>query len=435
MTEPQPAGDEPGRSFRSRIVGRLGIGAGVVDAAMSSLATFLTGLVAATILGDAELGVYAIFFTAFNFAQVIANNLIYVPSEVVAVAWPPAHRTRVLTQSIFYGIGPSLAGAMAIGIATLVAAQTSTADVVTPLTITAAVTTFLWPTQDHVRRMLHIADRSWAAATISATQVAISAASIGVMLVLDVTKEWIPFGALAIANLLSLILGLILSKPWAAEPALERLDPRSLMRSGVWLMIGVGVEPVAAFGAASIITFAAGLEVLGYAEAARIAAVPIIVIGVGLGYVMGPRVMRAAISNDRAASHHNHHRFNRFLISASVVYAVVVGFDWIGNPMASLVPKAYVVPGLVVATVFANVFLAAIVLLVQELTAAKRSRVIGIVSIISAPFQLLAAATAGVTRAFARPLSLTVGNGVRLFGTSRAIAGIYNEPDNENAAL
>ncbi len=438
MSTPQPTGDELGRSLRSRVLGRLGIGAGVVDAGMSSFATFLTGLVAATILGDAELGVYAIFFTAFNFAQVIANNLIYVPSEVVAVAWPPSHRTRVLTQSIFYGLLPSAAGAMAIGVATLVAAQTSTADVVLPFTVTAVVTTFLWPTQDHVRRMLHIAERSWAAATVSATQVVISGASIGVMLLLDVTKEWIPFGALAIANLLSLLLGVVLAKPWAAGPALDRLDPRRLMRSGVWLMIGVGIEPVAAFGAASIITFAAGLEVLGYAEAARIASVPIIVIGVGLGYVMGPRVMRAAISRDQSVARHNRHRFNTFLISVSAAYALVVGFKWIGNPMAFLVPKAYIVPGLVVATIVANVFLAAIVLLVQELTAANRSRVIGIVSIISAPFQLLAAATAGVTRAFARPLSLTVGNGLRLLGTSRAIAGIYNDPadsDNEDATL
>ena len=430
------ADNEFAPSLRDRLINKLGIGAGVVDAGMSSLATFLTGLIAATILGRAELGVYAIFFTAFNFAQVIANNLIYIPSEVVAVAWPQEHRTRVLTQSIFYGILPSLAGALAIGIATLVAAQTSTADVVTPLTITAAATTFLWPTQDHIRRMLHIADRSWAAASVSAVQVAISGASIAVMLLLDVTAEWIPFGALAIANLLSLLLGLILARPWAAEPALERLNPHSLMRSGVWLMIGVGIEPVAAFGAASIITFTAGLEVLGYAEAARIAAVPIIVIGVGLGYVMGPRVMRAAISHDREVSRHNHHRFNTFLVGASAVYALAVGFDWVGNPMAFLVPKAYIVPGLVIATVVANVFLAAIVLVVQELTAANRSRVIGIVSMISAPFQLLAAATAGVTQAFARPLSLTIGNGLRLFGTSRAIAGIYGEPsesDNENA--
>jgi hypothetical protein len=308
-----------------------------------------------------------------------------------------------------------------------VAAQISTADVVIPLTITAAATTFFWPTQDHIRRMLHIADRSWAAASVSTAQLAIVAISIATLKILDVRAEWIPFGALAVANLLSLILGVILARPWATASTPERLDPRRLIRSGIWLLIGVGIEPAAALGAAAIITFAAGPAVLGYAEAARVAAVPIIVLGVGMGYVMGPRIMRGAIARDIDVSHHNHRRFNTFLVSAAAIYALAVGFDWMGNPMALLVPKAYIVPWLVIATIFANVFLAAIVLVLQELTAAGRSRTIGLVSIVAAPLQLLGAATAGVTRAFARPLSLTLGNGTRLFGTRRAIAGIYAE--------
>lgn len=423
-----PAGSERTRSLRNRFVDKLGIGAGVVDAAMSSLATFLGGLVAANILGEAELGVYAVFFTAFNFGQVIANNLIYIPAEVVAVAWPAEKRTRVLTQSIPYALVPSLLGAMAIGIASLVAAQISTAEVVVPMTITAALTTFLWPTQDHIRRTLHIADRSWAAASVSAAQFAIAALSIGVLIAMDVTAEWIPFGALAIANLVSLLLGLVLARPAIGGPAPERLDPRSLTRSGIWLMIGVGIPPITAFGAATIITFAVGPEVLGFAEAARVAAHPVLVLGTGLGYVMGPRIMRGAIAGDMEVSRHNHHRFNRFLIMAAGVYALIVGFDWIGNPMALLVPTAYTIEWLVVATVFANIFMAAMVLVLQELTAAKRSRTIALVSMISAPFQLLAAATAGVTEAFARPLSLVVGNGARLFGNTRAIGSIYNQP-------
>jgi len=413
-------------SLRSRIVKNLGIGAGVVDAAMSSLATFLGGLVAANILGEAELGVYAVFFTAFNFGQVIANNLIYIPAEVAAVAWPAENRTRVLTQSIPYGVLPSLIGAAAIGIASLVAAQISTAEVVVPLTITAAITTFLWPTQDHIRRMLHIADRSWAAAVVSAAQFAIAAAAIGVLIAMDVAAAWIPFGALAVANLISLLLGFVLARPATSESAPERLDPRGLTRSGIWLMTGVGIPPITAFAAASIITFAAGPEVLGFAEAARVAAHPVLVLGTGLGYVMGPRIMRGAIARDIEVSRHNHRRFNRFLIVAASVYALVIGFDWIGNPMALLVPKAYTIEWLVVASVLANILMGAMVLVLQELTAARRSRTIAFVSMISAPFQLLAAGTAGVTEAFARPISLVVGNGARLFGNTRAIGSIYD---------
>ncbi len=411
---------------RGRFLGKLGITAGVFDAAMSSLATFLGGLVAANVLGDSELGVYAVFFTAFNFGQVIANNLVYIPAEVVAVAWKAETRTRVLTQSIPLGLLPSVVGALAIGIASLVAAQIATATVVIPLTITAAVTTLLWPTQDHIRRMLHIADRSWAAAAVSTAHFFVTAIAIGVLLLLDVDGEWIPFGALAIANMASLLIGLVLARPRSGtEKAPERLDLRSLTRSGIWLMVGVGIPTITAFGAATIITFAAGPEALGFAEAARIAAHPVLVLGTGLGYVMGPRIMRGAIARDVAVSRHNHRRFNRFLVLAAVAYAVVVGFQWPGNPMSLLVPDAYVIEWLVVATIGANIFMAALVLVLQELTAARRARTIAVVSMISAPLQLLAAATAGLTEAFARPISLVVGNGSRLLGNTRAIADIY----------
>ncbi len=434
MTKPELAERGPSPTMWSRLLGKLGIGAGVVDAAMSSLATFLGGLVAANILGRAELGVYAVFFTAFNFGQVIANNLIYIPAEVVAVAWPAEDRTRVLSQSIPAGLLPSVGGAIAIGIASIVAAQISTADVVLPLTITTAITTFLWPTQDHIRRMLHIADRSWAAASVSAVHFAITACSIGVLLALDVTAAWIPFGALAIANLASLMLGLVLARPRTRKAAPEKLHPRKLTRSGIWLLIGVGIPPITAFGAATIITFAAGPEILGFAEAARVAAHPVLVLGTGLGYVMGPRIMRGAIAGDIEVSRHNHRRFNRFLISAATVYGLIVGFNWVGNPMAALVPTAYTVQWLVVVTVIANILMAAMVLVLQELTAANRSRTIALVSIISAPLQLFAAATAGITEAFARPLSLVVGNGARLFGNTRAIASVYSTPSRSDEA-
>lgn len=424
----------PGSQLAHRIKGiiqrKLGITAGVADAAMSSLATFLGGLAAAKILSDAELGVYAIFFTAFNFGQVVANNLIYVPAEVVTVNWPLGSRTRVLAQSIPLGILPSLVGALAIGVASLVAAQISSADVVVPLTITAALTTFFWPTQDHVRRMLHIDERSWMAASVSSAQLVITAIAIGVLSVLNVAPAWIPFGALAVANMLSLVIGLIGARPTSREhPESARLHSRDLIRSGGWLMVGVGTSPVTAFGVATIITFAAGPEALGFAEAARIVAHPILVLGTGLGYVMGPRIMRGALQRDISVSRHNHRRFNRVLVTAALIYAVFVGFDWPGNPMSWLVPKAYAVHWLVVATVLANVFLAAMTLVIQELTAAHRARTIAIVNMAAAPLQLAAAATAGITESFARPLSLAVGNGARLLGNWKAIAGIYESSD------
>ena len=416
------------RAFSSRIrdafAAKLGIGAGVVDAAMSSLATFLAGLVAANVLSDAELGVYAVFFTAFNFGQVIANNLVYVPAEVVTVAWPERARTGVLRQSIPLAFLPSLGGAVVIGIAALVGARLAGSETVLPLAMTATGATLLWPTQDHVRRLLHIANRSWAAASVSIVQFAITGAAIIVLVRADVAAAWIPFGALALANLISLSVGLLLAVP-GAEKAPERLRRRELIRSGTWLTLGVGASPITAFGVATIISFAAGPEVLGYAEAARIVAHPIVVLGTGLSFVLGPRIMKAAIEHDAAASRRKHVRFNSSLVVVAVTYAAFVGFDWMGNPMARLVPVAYVVEWLVIATVLADALYVAVALLVQELTAAQRTRTVALVSLASAPLQLAAATTAGVTQAFSRPLSLAVGSGLRLAGYRHAVTGFY----------
>lgn len=403
-----------------------GISPGVIDAAMSSLATFIAALVAANLLDDADLGVYAVFYTAFNFGQVIANNLVYIPAEVVAVAWPVEDRLRIIRQSMPLALGPSLAGAMAIGVASLITIQIAEAGLVVPLTLTAGVTTFLWPTQDHVRRTLHIAHKSWAAAAVSITQLLAVVGSIVVLTATDTPRVWIPYGSLAIANAVSLIVGLGLARmSLPAGTAPERIHMRSLSQSGSWLLVGVATPTITAFAGASIITFVAGPEILGFAEAARIAAVPVLVLGTGLGYVLGPKVMTAALAGNRSVSRTNHLRFDAIVIAAAVGYAAIAGWDWAGNPMAALIPKAFEIAWLVPATIGANILMAALVLVLQELVAARRARVIAMVSLISAPFQLAAAATAGVTQAFARPLSLAVGNGIRLYGNARSISRIY----------
>lgn len=417
MFGPEEQANPPQISVIRRLTsGRITLTAGVLDAAMSSLATFLAGLVAVNILGDAERGVYAVFFTAFNFGQVVANNLVYIPSEVTAVSWPLQSRLRVLTESIPLGAAASVAGALSIAAATVVGSQIADAAVVMPLTITAAATTLMWPTQDHLRRMLHIAERSWAAAAVSITQMVATAASIGVLIALDVNRLWIPFGALAVANTMSLAVGLALARPRRAGDLIEHLRLRTLIRSGAWLLVGVGVPTVTTFGAAAIISFKAGPEMLGFAEAARIAAQPLLVLGTGLGFVLGPKVMRSAISGEVAAAKRTHLRYGLLMLVAALAYAAIAGWQWPGNPMAVLIPGAFEIPWLVTATIGAHVLMASLVLVLQELMAAKRARTIAIMGIVSAPLQIAAAATATTTQAFARPLSIAVGNAVRLVG-------------------
>ena len=283
--------------------------------------------------------------------------------------------------------------------------------------------------------MLHIAELSWHAAAVSVVQFVTVLASIGVLMVLDVPAAWIPYGSLGIANGTSLITGLALARHYHIRTRRRdrstltdpiRLRLRELIRSGSWLLAGVGAPTLAAMGSATIITFVAGPDILGYAEAARIVAQPVLVLGTGLGFVLGPRLMRAAIAREPKASRSIHLRFNTIVVASAAAYALLAAWQWPGNPMSTLLPNAFEVSWLVPATIAAHVVIAAVVPLLQELLAARQARLIGIVGMLSAPLQLIAAATAGVTGAFARPLSMVAGAGTRLYANGRSMRTIYS---------
>jgi hypothetical protein len=59
--------------------------AGLLDAGLASLASFVVGVYAARFLPASELGAYALFFTAFLLAAVVPAQLILTPAEIAAV--------------------------------------------------------------------------------------------------------------------------------------------------------------------------------------------------------------------------------------------------------------------------------------------------------------------------------------------------------------
>ena len=163
--------------------------------AMSSLATFLSGLIAATLLDEFELGVYAVFFTAFNFGQVIANNLVYVPAEVVAVAWPAAE-TDAGTGAEHPSRNVAFAGgaAAAAGIGALVAAQVATAPLVAPLAITTVLTTFFGRPRITSDGCSTSPSAPGQRQRFRHFTLALTATSMRIDDLLDVDAAWIPFG-------------------------------------------------------------------------------------------------------------------------------------------------------------------------------------------------------------------------------------------------
>ncbi len=406
--------------------------AGVVDASFASLATFAVGLAAINLLPDAERGVYELFFTAFLLGTVLPRNLIFTPAEVDAVGFPVESRLPLIRRTLTLGMGPAVGSAASALLAAAVAAPLSTSDVIVPFTVTATVAGFLSPLQDHVRKMLHIGIRSWLAAAISIAQFVVAITAILVMMSLDVPVPWIPFGALSIANLVSLTFGWVVTREVHQHaPGEETIRFKGLIKRGRWLVVHAAGPSVAGFLAATIITRLASPEALGFAGAARVVAQPITVFASGLTAVLAPRIVEAAMKRDRALARHTNTVYLVAIAVAGVAYLAVAGWSWMLNPMTWIVPSAYEISGLVALTIVANIATAGIFLQVNDLLGAKRETTLAKVSWAVSPVLLIGAATAGVTDAFARAIGRLGEATIRFFVQLRVIKPQYEDPRNQ----
>ena len=342
----------------------LTLSAGVVDTALASLATFLVGLFAIRHLSPAALGAYALAFTAVSLAGIIPAQLLFAPLEVAAVSHPVSGRLRFLRATLRLALLPALGVGLLVAGWSLFAPGDVPQPVVLGLTVTGIVFAGVSPVQDHVRSMLHIAEQSWIAATVSAIHVLVVGAGIFLFLATDLPPSWCPFGVLAVANIVSLAVGVAMARGREPAPAsapttadVSPPDPRfsDVSRLGGWLLL-VGLIPnVANFFVSALVARLAGAAMLGYAEAARIVAMPMLVLARGLSSVLGPRLMDAARRRDAVAAHRSSALFVRLMVGGGILYFVLVGHDWMLSPFAWLTPKAYRLQGLVALAVISHV--------------------------------------------------------------------------------
>ena len=409
---------------------RRDVPAGLFDAGMASLATFVTGLAAVNLLSETDRGVYGVFFAAFLAAGVVPQFLVFVPAEVIAVARPVKERLTDMLVSLKLGFGPSMVGAIIVAIAAVATLNDTTRDVTVALAVTAGIAVLVSPAQDHIRRSLHIARRSWNATAMSAIQLVTVLASVGTMLALDVPVAWVPFGALAIANIVTVSVGLYMTHVRHGNVSVRAVHLRELVLSGRWLLTSSLVSRVALFIGTVVIVRLVGADVMGYAEAARVAAQPVLVLGMGLGAVLGPRGMEAAIARDLPRARRAHHAYMFLIVGTGLAYLAIAGFAWVGNPMMYLVPAAYTVTGLTAVTIVSSIIDASSIQFTKELTGGRKEVELTKMSLFASPFHLVGAATAPLTLAFARPLGVIMSGLVRygVFGIARR--RMYNEaPD------
>ncbi len=415
--------------IQSRI-GRLsrrggGLPAGVIDAGFASLGTFVAGLAAVNLLSDTNRGVYGVFFAAFVVGTTFPHNLVYLPSQVFAVGRPLHERMNHIGRVTLIGMGFSALGAGAIIVAALATFTHTTAPVILALTTTGVASVAVSASQDNLRRMLHVCEFHWTAAAMSIVQFVTVGAVILIMIAADIPIVWMPFGSLFIANIVSSAVGLVRAGGLGQWEAPDDLAPKELVRSGRWLLGQALIPTGATFLGATLITTLAGAEAMGYAESARVVAQPVLVMATGLTAVLGPRVMAAAIARDNDGGKRLLKRFEMFTVVPGLLYVGVAGWLVPWNPMAVLVPSAYVVAGLAAATILANVMSGSVFLRVEELMGARREVDLVKVSSAAAAVMVGISFTAGVTGAFARPLGLLGLSGVRYTGYAHYRRQVY----------
>ncbi|MEE9184172.1 MAG: glycosyltransferase, partial [Acidimicrobiia bacterium] len=373
------------------------------------------------------------FFGAFRLATVIPSWLLFVPAEVAALPYSRSRRITLLRRSLALGTGPSLLAAPLVTVAwvfVLVFGGSSVdSSTLIAFSVSGIAAAFLSPIQDHVRRMLHLADRSWRAASVSVVQLLSVVVAVGVLQSTSIGDAWIPFGALAIANAISLPAGLILSLG-EHDRITERLHITELFRSGRWLLTQELTFSTGDFLVIGIVYILAGPLVAGYAEAARQAARPLAVTAEGLRAVLGPRSMESGSTVSPARARAISRTFSRWIMSAGVAYLAMASFKWVGNPLAYIdkLSGAYVVTGLVAVTIIANI--------VQGLMESPRAELIGggaeeemaRIEWSAAASRLGVAATSGVTGGFAVPISMIAMYGVRWLGYSKELDRLYTPP-------
>ena len=326
--------------------------AGLADAAGAAAATFAVQIWAANMLTATELGIYAIVFRGFSLVALVPANLIARPLELEALSLPHAQRLHLIRRSLvrigllaaaISGLLPLLAGLVSANHATDVAQSL-------PLGLTAAAAGLVSPLQDHARRLLHVADRSAYAALMSMVQLVSVVVGLIVAVSVDIAPTAIPFGVLAIANVISLAVGVFVSMKFADQDVAPRntTSLRDNFTAGRWLLTQEGSVELSSFLANIAVAEVVGLRLLGFAEAARIVSQPIFVIGRGLSESLQPRAMDAAAGRDHDKARNVRRQFYSLYIPLSALALVVLGFPWTWNPLAALLPKAYEIGGLAV---------------------------------------------------------------------------------------
>jgi O-antigen/teichoic acid export membrane protein len=400
----------------------------VLDAALSSIGTFVIGFYAARSFAPAHLGGFALAYGAFMLVSRVPAQLLFKPAEIILVSHPATQRLGFLRQTLRLGTGPALIAALTAALWVPFAPSSVPADVVFGLTVTAVAASFFSPIQDHVRHMLHLGEASWRAAAVSGVQCLGAIGALQLLRYTGAPTSWRPLGALALANLLSLFAGLILARgDSGSHLVLDGLSSPELLRSGRWLLVVNLLPAGAAFIAAAIVSHVAGAAALGYSEGARVLGQPPFVLSMALGAIFGPRSIRAAQTRQLREARQVSRLYAILMLLCGLPYLLVVGFAWRWSPLVALLPNAYHVSGLVAVTVMGNMLIGMDWPYRSELLGGGRGADVAKLELVASAARAGAAGTAHITGPFAIPGGFIVHAAVRSIGYRFALRSFWQQ--------
>jgi O-antigen/teichoic acid export membrane protein len=418
---------EQGARAARKVSIRQQVPAGVVDSGLASAATFAIGIYAFRYFSATELGIYAVFFSAFQLASGVSTNFVFIASRIQLLGLTPRRRIGAYGQTLKVSLAPAFIASLLTLVAVPIGSSRVGPGFLTSMAVTVVLTAFLSPVQDHMRALFHLGQVSSAAAVTSLVQAGTVGLVLVLMLVADVEAEWAPFGALAVANLASLSTAVLLARHFGevAPPALLRIT--ELARSGRWLLsksvLNTGSDLVARW----VVIALSSASVMGVAEGARIAARPLGVFVTGLAAVLLPRAMKAGREGDRQIGKKLERYSNIAVVAVATGYMLFAGASWSGNVIANLAPIGYTVVGLVPFTIVATALSGLLFAETGQIMGAGRERALASTEAVAAVLTVVAALTAGVIGPFAIPLGMLFLAATRLVGYHRSLAEHYRQ--------
>ena len=383
---------------------------GQLDAAFTSLATFAAGLYALSALEIEPLGAYALLFSAFQVANQVPAELVFIPSQILSLEMPANQRLGMTRHSVPRGVLLAVVSSTAVPLgAVSLAGSTATSDFLA-LALSALALTMVSPLQDHLRAMLHLAHRSWGAAAISGVHLVTTIAMLPILGNLNFALA--PFGALFVGNFLASIVAV----PWIRRSLIfapERPTRRQLNAIGGWLLSTGLVKTGVGYLSRTVLHSFAGVAALGLVEGARVVAQPLNVLGLGLMSQVGPRLMESAASRDKASARRWRRRFLALLAVGAVPYAALASGPWTFNPLATITPRAYELPGLTAAMLIAVIIACWLRPLRNEMLGARKQRAVARITFLLGLVELALVGLAFVIGPFAMPVAIA---GTSLFG-------------------